>query len=200
MYRSIIMNRSIFLGFLFAICLSTNSNAFEYDIWNSGISKNEAILIAKRNGRELFEGKMTGGRFFSLMNSKYYRSELMGHPIETHLYFTGKSNFLHTISITWTNALPETTARALQQKIYTVLQNKYGALGFSTSQERNIYNSKNCTGTAEMFFIDNEDTRISLDYKVPCQWLTLRYEDKKLTEMNLMEAKQLQNEKNEDRE
>lgn len=197
------MNKLILSGFstiLLLISLNTNTNAFQYDIWNSGISIQDANNIAEKNGRKLLEGRVRGGRYAELLNSKTYNSELLGYSIETTLFFTEKSNILHTISITWIGELSETNARSLQQKIYSILQKKYGKLEFSTSYGKNIYNTKDCTGTTEIFRFNDKDTKISLSYKVPCQWIILRYEDKKLSAMNLIEEKQLNDNRIEDSE
>jgi hypothetical protein len=118
---------------LFAV-FAVQSNAFEFDVWNSGISLTEAMKIAEFNDVPL----TTAGAMKPCQRGKeHYRPERMkdaqksrnfcykdtvvGKPALVTLHFTPMSKKLCNVVIYWANA-----DKAQQKEVLFVLSEKYG--------------------------------------------------------------------------
>jgi len=125
------MNKLLIILFL----LSSSLSAFTFDIWESSISLNKAISIAKQENiplakdavahvskefhqKLLYLNKAPNNRVF------YYKSKLLGEFSRVDLYFTEKSKKLYKIKIRW-NLLGK-KHKDFKENLYKLLDTKYG--------------------------------------------------------------------------
>jgi hypothetical protein len=117
-----------------AIALPYRSQAFEYDVWKSGMPMNEALQVAEVNdipltcmefntplqrGRDHFRaGVVTRAK---KTQNLCYRQELMGSTALITLHFTPMSKQLSYIVIYWTDA-----DRAQKKEAVLDLSEKFG--------------------------------------------------------------------------
>ena len=131
------MQRIIFIWIicwgLFAVFL-VQSNAFEFDVWKSGISLTEAMKIAEFNDvplttAELMKPCQRGKEHFQPDGMKEaqksrnfcYRDTVVGKTALVTLHFTPISKKLCNACIYWANA-----DKAQQKEVLLMLSEKYG--------------------------------------------------------------------------
>ena len=180
------MNKILIILFL----LFSSLSAFTFDIWESSISLNEAISIAKKENIPIAKnGIIHASKNFSqtLLYLKkspnnrvfYYKSKLLGEFSTVNLYFTKESKKLYKIKIRW-NLLGK-KHKNFKENLYKVLDTKYGnrnivlPLNFGeliffekrewTSTKNTTIQTKSSTAGIELVYIDNVELTNNKDEK-----------------------------------
>jgi hypothetical protein len=121
--------KQLFFTLLF---LSNIASAFTFDVWESKISLDEAIQIAKTNNLPLCkDGAINAGKEFKescLYLEKYpnnrvfrYTTTLLNQKAIVDLYFTKNSKKLYNLKVRWMKRNKE-----FVDTVYTLLDKKYG--------------------------------------------------------------------------
>lgn len=180
--------RKIILSIILILVTPFSCYAFKFDVWTSGISTSQADKISIQNNIGL---QNLGNRSYDwrgiLLNEKKYTENLFNENAEVHLLFTKNSNFLYEIRISWTK-LNQKNSHDLENKIRRYLEKKYGHFSHSTGNSLMVRNNEKCEGKATNYISDQENDKISLSRSDCFNWLTLRYTDKKLSNMQNIES------------
>lgn len=98
---------------LILVSMATKSEAFTFDVWESGMDADTIIMTAMKEDIPLFaEGKFAAGHFnkracvpYRKTATKYiYHAELLGKKASVYLVLTEKDKRLMQITILWNNA------------------------------------------------------------------------------------------------
>jgi len=115
--------------------------AIDFDIWKTGLSRQEIINIAKENNIPLsknglnhtsknFNPKLIGGE----VNSFYYKTQLLGHPARVRLYLSPRKGkygqFLYEVEVLFTSLIKN---KDLKPYLEELLKKKYGRGSFGTN-------------------------------------------------------------------
>jgi hypothetical protein len=160
--------------------LSSSLLGFTFDIWESSISLNKTIVIAKRKNIALaknniihssksFNQKLLYSEQYPDNREFYYKSELLGESSKIDLYFTKNSKKLYKIKVRWN--LTGKKNKVLKEKLYQLLDEKYGKsetitplnigdfIFFKrrqwTPNKETTIQSKSSTSGIEVIYIDN---------------------------------------------
>jgi hypothetical protein len=126
--------------FLLLIYAST-AWAIDFDIWNTGISRQEMTSLAKEHNLPLAkDGLYHSNKTFNPTllageaNCFYYKTQLLGHPARVRLYLSPRKGkygqFLYEIEILFTDIRKN---KDLKPYLSELLKKKYGSGSFGTN-------------------------------------------------------------------
>jgi len=133
---------------LLSIILNIKTMAFNFDIWESGISLKKAISISKshdialaKNGI-IHSSKKFNQKLLDIKNNPnnrnfYYKEKLLGKIATIHLYFSQKSKKLYQIEIAWYNP-----RKGFTKDLYKILDEKYNRAKNKSLFQLNLFGSK----------------------------------------------------------
>jgi hypothetical protein len=112
-----------------------DTDSFQFDIWNGGISINEAVKIAERHNLPLMRIGVVStatkfdpsiSKFIKSENKFYYNTKLMGKHAAITLCFTPSSRLLYQIEVSLAGGNDLQRNSAYQAEIEEMLSKKYG--------------------------------------------------------------------------
>ena len=122
--------------------LPVYSSAFNFDVWQSGITLPEAQRIAIKQGLNLEKERNSHDlEHHVLVNSSHYKSKLFGYPVEITLTFTHSSNLLYKTDIRWMH-LTTKNAEKLLGEVETTLHKKYGSFSKTSGKVLMVQNGR----------------------------------------------------------
>jgi hypothetical protein len=110
-----------------------DTGSFQFDIWKSGITINEAMKIAKSNDLPIkpvgiinsaVNFKSSIYKYINSVDNFYYKTKLIGKNAEVTLCFTPTSRLLYKLTVHFYNIGAENDE--YQDEIKSMLQTKYG--------------------------------------------------------------------------
>lgn len=163
--------------------------AFNFDIWTSKITLNEAIEIAKNNNIPFQKDTLGSGNPKKTFNEKYlylqkypnnrifrYSTTLLNERADVFLYFTKEDKKLYTLKVRWTKS-----DKTFRETLYKLLDKKYGERNilipsnigefilFKQRQwqkgEETIIRTKTSMGSTNLLYIDIEETNKEKNFK-----------------------------------
>src|SRR6266576_4509437 len=136
------MNRLVTLLFLLQL-IPTAADAFQFDMWTSGMSSREAMAIAMDKDIPLIRAGLisvnkhfdpnTSSKYIDNAHEFYYRGRLLDENAQISLIFTPESKFLSAVRIQWTGL---STKDGFRQVVFDTLKSKYGN---SAKKEKQIF-------------------------------------------------------------
>ena len=187
------------------VFMSSNLYAFKFDVWEAGITLREAYTISRYKKKiKLRKSSYTGGPTNPFL-SREYDDIILGEPVEVVLFFTPLSKLLCRVYVTWNRneAAARITSDRLDQmfdELEVYLSKKYakGSSIIQSSFESRSFCSENAKGFVKQLLIRKTQYTIELSKTSACNWLTLNYQDIKLSKLHDAEVKKVNQSTNSD--
>lgn len=168
-----------------AIC-----NGFKFDVWQSGITLEEAEMLAEKESIQLQDALVDTVPQFE----KQYTARLFNRPVVVRLNFTEHQSRLYHVTVRWEKGIEEHEVADFSEKIERILTKKYGRgkrLKGNTSSYRN---GAKCHDQINGIFIRTIKDVISVYHSKKCELVVLSYMDDELKQLNEEYLKNSQNE------
>ena len=185
-----------------AVCFVMQAEAFEYDIWKSGMAMEEALKLAQINdipvtcmefekplerGQHHFQAKFV--KRAKKSRNLCYKQELSGAVAVITLHFTPMSKQLSYVAIYWTDAGPVQPKEAI-----LALSHKYGE-PLKYSPQKDIFPGQSglrpeSAISETQFFVPDQQNIIAVQYiKTAKNELRIIYQDTALLKQEHTEAR-----------
>jgi hypothetical protein len=185
-----------------ALCFVLQAEAFEYDIWKSGMAMEEALKLAEINDIPVacleFDKPLEKGQHHfrkelvkraKKSRNLCYKQDLSGAVAVITLHFTPMSKQLSYVAIYWTDAGP-----AQQKEAILALSQKYGEPS-KYSPQKDIFPGRSglrpeSANSETQFFVPDQHNIIAVQYiKTAKNELKIIYQDKALLKQEHTETR-----------